>query len=96
MYAMEKFGDVFSRIEYVQTFNTLRTRYNQHQDKIREREKTNAAVERWGKIIATSGVKKYFGCCRKVRGQFVCILGVVERWGDSLCVFWEFLSIKVI
>ena len=46
VYSMEKFGDVFSRIDYVQTFTTLRSRYIQHQDKIRDREKSTAAVER--------------------------------------------------
>ena len=46
MYAMEKFGEIFSTIDYVSTFNALKVRYNQHQDKIREREKSAAAVER--------------------------------------------------
>uniref|UniRef100_A0A6A7FV95 Serine/threonine-protein phosphatase 4 regulatory subunit 3B-like n=2 Tax=Hirondellea gigas TaxID=1518452 RepID=A0A6A7FV95_9CRUS len=53
-YSMEKFGDVFNRIEYVQTFITLRTRYTQHLDKIRDKEKSTAAVESLGLVRSNS------------------------------------------
>ncbi|KAA0193751.1 hypothetical protein HAZT_HAZT000436, partial [Hyalella azteca] len=52
-YSMEKFGDVFSRIEYVQTFSIMRARYIEHQDKIRDREKSTAAVESLGLVRST-------------------------------------------
>ncbi|MCL4133163.1 UNVERIFIED_CONTAM: hypothetical protein GTU68_012344, partial [Idotea baltica] len=38
---VEKFGSVLSKVEYVQTFNSLRIRYDQHQDRTRDKEKSN-------------------------------------------------------
>ncbi|XP_055678038.1 serine/threonine-protein phosphatase 4 regulatory subunit 3 isoform X2 [Lutzomyia longipalpis] len=38
-YFVEKFGKVFEDIEYVQTFKSLKTKYDQHQERFKDRDK---------------------------------------------------------
>ncbi|KAG5673697.1 hypothetical protein PVAND_003720 [Polypedilum vanderplanki] len=38
-YVVENFGKVFEEIQYVQTFKNLRSKYDQHQDRIKDKEK---------------------------------------------------------
>lgn len=38
-YVVENFGKVFDDIQYVQTFKSLRTKYDQHQDRLKDKEK---------------------------------------------------------
>jgi protein phosphatase-4 regulatory subunit 3 len=41
LHVVEQFGKVLDEVEYVQTFKALRVRYEQHQDKMRDRERTS-------------------------------------------------------
>lgn len=36
---MENYGKILEDVEYVQTFKALKTRYDQHQDKLKERDR---------------------------------------------------------
>lgn len=36
---VETFGKTFDDIQYVQTFKSLRIKYDQHQDRLKEKEK---------------------------------------------------------
>lgn len=38
-YVVENFGKIFDEIQYVQTFKNLRNKYDQHQDRIKDKEK---------------------------------------------------------
>lgn len=38
-YVVENFGKIFDEIQYVQTFKNLRNKYDQHQDRLKEKEK---------------------------------------------------------
>ncbi|CRL07376.1 CLUMA_CG020353, isoform A [Clunio marinus] len=38
-YVVENFGKIFDEIQYVQTFKTLRNKYDQHQDRLKDKEK---------------------------------------------------------
>lgn len=38
---VENYGKVLDEVDYVQTFKALRLRYNQHQDKLKDREKSS-------------------------------------------------------
>lgn len=38
-YVVENFSKVFDEIQYVQTFKNLRNKYDQHQDRLKEKEK---------------------------------------------------------
>lgn len=38
-YVVENFGKIFDDIEYVQTFKSLKTKYDQHQDRLKDRDK---------------------------------------------------------
>lgn len=40
-HVVENYGKVLDEVDYVQTFKALRLRYNQHQDKLKDREKTS-------------------------------------------------------
>lgn len=40
-YVVENFGKVFDDIQYVQTFKSLRTKYDQHQDRLKDKDKTS-------------------------------------------------------
>lgn len=40
-YVVENFGKVFDDIQYVQTFKSLRTKYDQHQDRLKDKEKSS-------------------------------------------------------
>lgn len=44
-YVVVKFGKTFDEIQYVQTFKSLRIKYDQHQDRLKEKE--NGGLERW-------------------------------------------------
>jgi protein phosphatase-4 regulatory subunit 3 len=37
---VENYGKILDEIDYVQTFKALRIRYNQHQDKLKDKDKT--------------------------------------------------------
>lgn len=39
-HVVETHGKVLDEVSYVQTFKGLRLRYNQHQDKLKDRDKT--------------------------------------------------------
>jgi len=39
-HVVENFGKVLDDIEYVQTFKALKLRYDQHQDKLKDRDRT--------------------------------------------------------
>lgn len=41
LHVVEQFGKVLDEVDYVQTFKALRVRYEQHQDKMRDRERTS-------------------------------------------------------
>lgn len=41
LHVVEQFGKVLDEVDYVQTFKALRVRYEQHQDKLRDRERTS-------------------------------------------------------
>lgn len=43
-HVVEIYGKVLEDVEYVQTFKTLKTRYDQHQDRQREREKGKRSI----------------------------------------------------
>lgn len=38
-YVVENFGKVFEDIQYVQTFKNLRNKYDQHQDRLKDKDK---------------------------------------------------------
>lgn len=38
-HVVENYGKILDDVEYVQTFKTLKTRYDQHQDKLKERDR---------------------------------------------------------
>lgn len=38
-YVVENFGKIFDEIQYVQTFKNLRNKYDQHQDRVKDKEK---------------------------------------------------------
>lgn len=38
-YVVENFGKIFDEIQYVQTFKNLRNKYDQHQDRLKDKEK---------------------------------------------------------
>lgn len=38
-HVVENYGKVLDEIDYVQTFKGLKIRYNQHQDKLKDRDK---------------------------------------------------------
>lgn len=40
-HVVENYGKVLDEIEYVQTFKSLRIRYNQYQDRLKDKEKGN-------------------------------------------------------
>ncbi|XP_068249617.1 serine/threonine-protein phosphatase 4 regulatory subunit 3A isoform X7 [Palaemon carinicauda] len=50
MSVVEKFGEVLSRVDYVQTFNALRMRYEQHQDRLKDRERS-ASLDGIGGVV---------------------------------------------
>ena len=43
---VEKFGPILSKIDYVQTFRCLREKYDQYQEKIKDKEKGNLPMDR--------------------------------------------------
>lgn len=38
-HVVENYGKILEDVEYVQTFKALKTRYDQHQDKLKERDR---------------------------------------------------------
>lgn len=42
MSVVEKFGEVLAQVDYVQTFHALRMRYEQHQDRLRDRDRNTS------------------------------------------------------
>lgn len=49
-YVVENFGKIFDEIQYVQTFKNLRNKYDQHQDRLKEKEKgydTYVVMMKW-------------------------------------------------
>jgi len=38
-YVVEKFSKIFDDIQYVQTFKSLKTKYEQHQDRLKDKDK---------------------------------------------------------
>ena len=42
-------------MDYVQTFHVLQLRYDQHQDRTRDREKANASLDSLGGVVRASG-----------------------------------------
>ena len=47
VYVVDTFGKALEKIEYVQTFKCLRLRYNQQQERITERERATATLDRY-------------------------------------------------
>lgn len=45
-YFVENFGKIFDDVQYVQTFKTLKNKYDQQQDRLKEKEKGN--LDRYG------------------------------------------------
>ncbi|KAK7578089.1 hypothetical protein V9T40_010294 [Parthenolecanium corni] len=45
MYIVETFGKLLESVEYVQTFKMLRLKYNQHQDRLKDREKNSSSLD---------------------------------------------------
>ncbi|KAJ2938751.1 hypothetical protein O0L34_g3367 [Tuta absoluta] len=43
-HVVENYGKILEDVEYVQTFKALKTRYDQHQDKLKERERVSGSV----------------------------------------------------
>ncbi|KAL4715998.1 hypothetical protein ACJJTC_013298 [Scirpophaga incertulas] len=43
-HVVENYGKILEEIEYVQIFKALKTRYDQHQDKLKERERVSGSV----------------------------------------------------
>ncbi|XP_032520992.1 serine/threonine-protein phosphatase 4 regulatory subunit 3 isoform X2 [Danaus plexippus] len=43
-HVVENYGKILEDVEYVQTFKALKTRYDQHQDKLKERDRVSGSV----------------------------------------------------
>lgn len=43
-HVVENYGKILEDVEYVQTFKALKTRYDQHQDKLKERDRGTKLV----------------------------------------------------
>ncbi|XP_050705964.1 serine/threonine-protein phosphatase 4 regulatory subunit 3-like isoform X2 [Eriocheir sinensis] len=54
MMVVERFGEVLARVNYVQTFQALRLRYDQHQDRLRDRERASS-LDGVGGVVRGSG-----------------------------------------
>lgn len=50
MSVVEKFGEVLAQVDYVQTFHALRMRYEQHQDRLRDRDR-NTSLDGIGGVV---------------------------------------------
>lgn len=46
IYVVDAFGRTLDQVDYVQTFKCLRLRYDQQQDRIAERDRSNSTLER--------------------------------------------------
>lgn len=55
-HVVENYGKVLDEVDYVQTFKALRQRYNQHQDKLKDREKSS--LESVPSILRTSRLRR--------------------------------------
>ncbi|KAK3869768.1 hypothetical protein Pcinc_024948 [Petrolisthes cinctipes] len=51
---VEKFGEVLSRVDYVQTFHALRLRYQQHQDRLKDRDRPTS-LDGMGGVVRGGG-----------------------------------------
>ncbi|XP_076042517.1 serine/threonine-protein phosphatase 4 regulatory subunit 3 flfl isoform X2 [Oratosquilla oratoria] len=49
-HVVENFGSVLSGVDYVQTFHALKMRYEQHQDRLKDRER-NSSLESLGGVV---------------------------------------------
>ncbi|KAG7153453.1 Serine/threonine-protein phosphatase 4 regulatory subunit 3-like [Homarus americanus] len=47
---VEKFGEVLAQVDYVQTFHALRMRYEQHQDRLKDRDRA-ASLDGLGSVV---------------------------------------------
>ncbi|XP_045609541.1 serine/threonine-protein phosphatase 4 regulatory subunit 3A isoform X1 [Procambarus clarkii] len=50
MSVVEKFGEVLAQVDYVQTFHALRMRYEQHQDRLKDRDRS-ASLDGIGGVV---------------------------------------------
>lgn len=48
-YVVENFSKIFDEIEYVQTFKNLKTKYDQHQDRLKDRDK--GSLDKWVVVV---------------------------------------------
>lgn len=57
-HVVENYGKVLDEVDYVQTFKALRLRYNQHQDKLKDREKTSHNLDSVPSILRTGRLRR--------------------------------------
>lgn len=57
-YIIETFGRDLEPIEYVQTFKSLKMKYNQHQDRLKDRDKNTAGLDSVPSIMRTSRYRR--------------------------------------
>lgn len=53
-YVVENFGKIFDEIQYVQTFKNLRNKYDQHQDRLKDKEK---GYDSWVQKLFTNNIE---------------------------------------
>lgn len=80
MYIVETFGKLLESVEYVQTFKMLRLKYNQHQDRLKDREKNSSSLDRY-EFVTYSCISPVMGKWfeSRIRGEKKQFVWVVAR-----------------
>lgn len=75
-YFVENFGKIFDDVQYVQTFKTLKNKYDQQQDRLKEKEKGN--LDRYGVVKALRNSSKI--SILLISSVFICFFSVYHRF----------------